>query len=139
MKLLEIFYTAPPSPRRTYRVRLTEPERADLRTLVTTGRAAARTLTHARILLQADAAPAGPGWSDPAIAAALGVSLPTIERVRKRFVQDGVAAAVQRRPRTAQRLPKLDGHAEAHLIALACSDPRQDGSAGRCACWRSTS
>ena len=122
MKLTATLYADAP-PRLKYGVTLTDEERADLHARVTTGRAAARTLTHARILLLADAPPAGPGWADAAIAEALGVSVPTIERVRKRFVEESLEAALARRPRTEERLPKLDGHAEAHLVALACGPP----------------
>ena len=123
MELTAIYYATPPSPRLKYRVTLTDEERADLQRLVSTGRAAARTLTHARILLLADAAPGGPHQPDAAIVAALGVSLSTVERVRQRFVEESLEAALERKPRTEQRLPKLDGEAEARLIALACSPP----------------
>ena len=123
MQLTEIYYASPPSPRLKYRVTLTDEERATLQRLVSTGRAAARTLTHVRILLLADAAPGGPGRADPELVTALGLSLSTAERVRRRFVEDGLDAALERKRRTQERLPKLDGRAEAHLIALACSPP----------------
>ncbi len=122
MKLTEILYADLP-PRLKYRVTLTAEEQARLQQLVTTGRAAARTLTHARILLLADAAPQGPGRSDAEIVAALGVSLSTVERVRQQFVEQNLEAALYRQPRTEVRIPKLDGRAEAHLVALACSPP----------------
>ncbi len=103
-----------------YIVRLTTTERGILEALVTTGMGAARSLTHARILLKADCGIDGPAWTDDAIRAALDVSLPTIERVRRTFVCEGFAAVLQRKPRR-PRKRKLDGHQEAQLIALACS------------------
>jgi transposase len=106
-----------------YCVTLTEDERAALGQRVATGRGPARELTHARILLKADQGPGGPAWVDTAIAAALDVSVPTIERVRRRFVEYGLDAAIrQRRPRREYR-GRLDGEQEAHLVALACTPP----------------
>lgn len=106
-----------------YRVTLVEEERTTLQALLRAGKAAARTQTHARILLKADEAPGGPGWTDERIAEALEVSLSTIARVRRRFVEAGVAAALTPRPRQTAPLTKLDGRAEAHLVALTCSAP----------------
>ncbi len=108
-----------------YIVRLTDSERGILDGLVTTGKGAARTLTHARILLKADCGPDGPAWSDAAISTALDVSIPTIERVRRTLVLEGFDAALQRKP-APPRQRKLDGRQEAHLIALACS-PAPEG------------
>jgi len=106
-----------------YRVTLTPEERDRLETLTTTGIASARTLTHARILLKADTSvPAAPAWTDAAIATALDCSLSTIHRVRELFVDVGLDAALRRRP-APPRLAKLDGEAEAHLIALVCARP----------------
>ena len=107
---------------KTYVVRLDDAERALLTDLVSTGRAAARALTHARILLKADVGPDGPGWTDERIAAALEVGLRTVARVRETLVTEGLDAALWRR-RPPARPRKLDGAAEAHLIALACSAP----------------
>src|SRR5919199_4139394 len=101
-------------------VRLTDSERGVLDGLVNTGKGAARRLTHARILLKADCGPDGPAWTDEAISAALDVSIPTIERVRRTLVLDGFDATLQRKP-APPRSRKLDGRQEAHLIALACS------------------
>jgi transposase len=107
-----------------YTVTLTAEERQQLHSLVATGKAAAKKLTHARILLKADAAPGGPSWLDPRIAEAVEVSVATVERVRQRFVEQGLEAAVNRKPRERPaREPKLDGRGEARLIALACSAP----------------
>jgi transposase len=79
---------------------------------------------HARILLKADAAEGGPAWSDSRIAEAVEVGTATVERVRKRFVEQGLEAALVRKPQERpSRLKTLDGRAEAKLIALACSPP----------------
>ncbi len=107
-----------------YIVRLTETERGVLEGLVNTGKGAAQTLTHARILLKADCGPDGSAWSDEAISAALDISIPTIERVRRTLVLDGFDAALHRKPQP-PRQRKLDGRQEAHLIALACSTAPQ--------------
>ena len=106
-----------------YRVRLVDEERAYLESLLSAGKAAARTLTHARILLKADEGPAGPGWADEAIADALEVNRSTVERVRQRCVEEGFDAALRPRPSRQVRLRKLDGAQEAQLVALACSPP----------------
>lgn len=106
-----------------YRVTLTEEERTRLHDLLSSGKAAARTLTHARILLKADQGPTGPGWSDEAIRAALYVGVSTIARVRERFVEEGLDAALYQRPSPRHRQPRLDGRQEAHLLALTCSAP----------------
>jgi len=100
-----------------YLVTLTEDERASLLALTKKGKVAARQLTRAHILLQADA-----GGIDAVIAAALHVGMATVERVRKRFVEEGLEAALQERPRPGGHR-KLDGKQEAFLIALACSTP----------------
>lgn len=76
-----------------YRVTLTDDERTMLTSLITSGTAPARTLTHARILLKADQAAGGPAWGDTAIRAALDVGWSTIARVRERFVEEGLDAA----------------------------------------------
>ena len=106
-----------------YRVTLTADERTMLTTLINSGTASARRLTHARILLKADQAAGGPAWTDEAIRDALDVSLSTIARVRERFVEASLGSALAHRsaPRPRQRV--LDGSQEAHLIALTCSAP----------------
>jgi len=106
-----------------YRVTLTDDERCHLQTLITTGKTAAQTQIHARILLKADQSAAGPAWFDQDISNALEVSIPTIERVRRTLVLEGLEAALHRRPATTPRLRKLDGAQEAHLVALVCSPP----------------
>lgn len=104
-------------------VSLTEEQRAFLKALISSGKAAARTLTRARILLKADQGHEGGGWSDPHIQEALETSRPTVERVRRRFTQGGLDAALYPRPRLTAPERRLDGVKEAHLIALACSTP----------------
>ncbi len=106
-----------------YRVTLTDEERRMLQELIASGTAAARTLTHARILLKADQSVGGPGWTDEAISEALDIGIATIARVRERFVEESLEAALFRRPTTGHRQRRLDGVQEAHLIALACSPP----------------
>ena len=107
-----------------YLVTLTEDERLSLLGLTKKGKISARKLTRAHILLQA-----GAGVSDKAIAAALHIGIATVERIRKRFVEAGLEAAVSERPRPGGQR-KLDGKQEAFLIALACSTPPE----GR-QCW----
>jgi transposase len=106
-----------------HRVQLSAEERGELEQIVRTGRTAAATQTRARILLKADRAAGGPGWADAAIAEALDVSVATVERVRKRFATQGIAAATRRKPTTRAPQWKLDGAQEAQLAALACSAP----------------
>ncbi len=107
-----------------YKVTLTAEERQQLQGLITTGKAAAKKLTHARILLKADAAEGGPAWDDQRIADATEVSTDTVARVRQRFVEHGLEAALTRKKQDhPSRERKLDGRAEARLIALACSAP----------------
>ncbi len=106
-----------------HRVRLSDADRRALQKLVRSGKAPARALTHARILLKADEGEGGPGWQDAQIAEALETSASTVERVRKRYVGEGLQAALHHRPPRAAKPRKLDGHAEAHLIALSRSAP----------------
>ncbi len=107
-----------------YRVTLTDEERRQLQAMIAAGKAAAKTLAHARILLKADQADGGPAWPDHRIAEALEVSVATVERVRQRLVEHGLDAALRRKDQDRpSRLPVLDGRAEARLIALACSAP----------------
>ena len=97
---------------------MTDLERADLRKLISSGKGAARRLAHARILLKADQS-----FPDERIAAEVEVGRATVERVRRRFVEEGLEASLDpRRPdRVCER--KIDGEVEAHLIALACGAP----------------
>src|SRR3982750_1421348 len=106
-----------------YRVTLTPDERLGLEQLLAKGKAAARKLTRARILLKADASPAGPAWTDDQIHLALDVGLATIARVRQGFVEQGLPATLTPRPRYRHRARELDGDQEA-------------ASGGPCGCWR---
>ncbi len=110
-------------PAKRYHVLLTAEERARLQQMLNSGTAAARTLTHARILLKANEGPGGPHERDAAIAVAVAVSEPTVARVRRRCATEGIAAALVHRPPCATTPRTLDGAQEAHLIALACSTP----------------
>jgi transposase len=105
-----------------YRVTLTVEEREQLTAMVSKGKAAARALTHARILLKSDEAEGAPAWTDDAVCAALDVGLCTVMRVRERFVEEGLEAALRPRPSSYRQPRKLDGHLEAQLITLACSE-----------------
>jgi transposase len=98
-------------------VELTPEERAQLVELTTRGACKARRLKRALVLLGADA-----GATDAALAERARVHPGTVERIRRRFVEEGLEAALAERPRPGQR-PKLDGRQEAYLVALACSAP----------------
>ena len=105
-----------------YVVRLTETERTDLLALVRTGRIAAHKRVHAQVLLKADEGEHGAAWIDTEIAEAVEVHSKTVRNVRKRFVEQGLAAAIERR-KLPPRLRKLDGAQEARLLAVACGSP----------------
>ena len=107
-----------------YRVTLTAAERDALEQLLARGKADVRRLKHAQVLLKADQAEDGPAWTDERIVAALEVGIATVQRLRQRFVEEGLQAALSPY-RVGQRLyqRKLDGEQEAKLIALACSTP----------------
>lgn len=104
-------------------VRLTSEQKEELQRLAGTGKRSAATITRARILLKADTQ--GEAWSDDRIAAALNTSVATVARVRKKFVQHGLQAAVDRQRPSGRQYRKLDGAQEARLAALACSPPPQ--------------
>ena len=103
-------------PRKKYLINLNDEERQTLETLTRKGKAKARQFKRAMILLKANE-----GLSDPQIMAALNVSRPCVERIRKRFVADGIERALNEDPRPGQKR-KLDGRAEATLIATACTE-----------------
>ncbi len=109
------------SPR--YRVTLTKEERKELEAMTRRGKTHARRFIHARALLLCDAGTDGPAWNVADVAAALGVTSRSIEHLKKRFVEDGLESALERKPR--EKPPReviFDGAFEARLIALACSD-----------------
>jgi len=108
-----------------YRVSLTPEERNELKVLVAAGKAAARKLAHARVLLLAD----GDDCLDEEIVSALGVSLRTVERVRRRLVTEGLQAAIDHKPQPPRpEKVKIRGDLEQKLVELACADPPR----GRC-------
>lgn len=109
------------SPR--YRVTLTQEERKELESMTRRGKTHARRFIHARALLLCDAGADGPAWNVSDVATALGVTSRAIEHLKKRFVEEGLEAALERKPR--EKPPRevtFDGAFEARLIALACSD-----------------
>ena len=105
-----------------YVVELTGEERKQLEALVKKGKVTGYKIRHAQMLLKADQGEQGPGWRDKQIAEAFGAHLTTVERLRKRFVHEGLQAALERHKRQ-NYTRKLDGDAEAQLIAIACSEP----------------
>jgi transposase len=111
-------------PNKRYIVRLETEERDRLQRLVSVGKGAARKLAHARVLLQADQSDVGPGWTDERVADGLGVTSRSVERIRKRFVEEGLASALARKKQCRpSRERVLDGAKEAKLIAVCCSKP----------------
>ena len=111
-----------------YRVTLTEEERKELRSMVSVGKAAARKLVRARVLLLADQAEGRAAKSDPEIIDALGCGRATVERIRKQFVEEGLEETLQPKPSTRIYQRRLDGKAEAHLVAIACGAPPEGRS-----------
>lgn len=106
-----------------YRVTLTKEERKDLEMITRSGKTHAKRFINARALLLCDASEGGPAWNVADVATALGVTSRTIEHLKKRFVEDGFEAALNRKQR--EKPPRevtFDGAFEARLIALACSD-----------------
>ncbi len=104
-----------------YVVRLSSEERASLEALVKIGKGAADKRLRAQVLLKADVGEGGPGWTDARIAEAFEVGLSTVHRQRQRLVEEGLDAALLRKPSRQPRPLKLDGEREAHLIAIACA------------------
>jgi transposase len=92
------------------------------------GKTAAHTFVHARALLLCDAGPLGSPWKVADVAEALGVTPRTIEHLKERFVEEGIEAALQRKPRSKPPKIDFDGAFDARLTALACS-PAPDGRA----------
>ena len=110
-------------PAKRYPVLLNPEQRTSLMSLISSGKESARKLTRARILLKADESERAPAYADKQIREALEVSLSTIERTRKTFALEGLTAALTPKKRSWVSRQKFDGEKEAHLIALACSDP----------------
>jgi len=111
-----------------YVVRLDEDERSELQRIVDQGLHSKSVRQRCRILLKADQGEHGPAWVDLRVQEFAEVSERTVNRVRQRFVTQGFEAAVFRKPSTDRQYRKLDGEAEARLIATACSQPPQERS-----------
>jgi len=109
-------------PKKKYIVSLTSSERDFLEQLTKKGKIAAYKMNHARILLKADINQEGGGWIDRKISESLDIGHATIERVRQRFVEEGIEAALNRREQKKRRQKIIDGEKEAYLIAIACSE-----------------
>jgi transposase len=109
-------------PAKKYRVKLTEAERLELKELLNKGRIAARKQTHARILLQCDESGEFPVKTDKDISVSLNVSTRSIERVRQSFVEEGLESALNPKKQERHRSKKLDGAAEAFLVATVCME-----------------
>ena len=113
------------TPLKKYPVQLDAEQRTLLESMITGGKASARSQMHARILLKADKGTQGPGWTDQQIAEALEVGTATVGRVRQRFVEEGILEAVVRRPQPERpQQKKMDGELEARLVTLACSQAK---------------
>ena len=107
-----------------YVVKLSDDERKRLHGLISKGKAAAKTILKARILLKADASQAGEGWTDARICEALDTNINMVMRVRAKLVEEGLDAVLTRKKReTPPVTPIFDGAKQAQLIALACSEP----------------
>ena len=106
-----------------YIVALTSEERSQLHQIVSKGNTTGYRIKYAHILLKADQGKNGLGWSDPKIAEAFECNLTTVYRLRKRLVEKGFDAVLQHGNAGKRKQRKLDGKAEAHLIALARSEP----------------
>ncbi len=112
-----------------YIVRLSAQERSQLKKLTSTGKAAAHRMTRARILMLADEGLEGPAWIDEDVAEAVDVSVRTVENIRKRFVNEGLEAAINRKKQVRPSCARLlDGRKEAKLVALCCSAPPEGRS-----------
>ena len=109
--------------RKKYKVKLTSKQREQLLAVIHKGKQKAKTITHARILLQADCGDAGPSLKAKVIAANLNVHERTVHRVRERFANDGLEVALNRKKHCRHKPRRLDGDQEAHLVALCCGAP----------------
>ncbi len=109
--------------RKSYVVVLSLEERDRLEKLISTGRTSSKRQIHARILLKADTSEAGPAWPDEQIGEALEISVSTVARVRRRSVEQGLAAVLDRGVVRRPSRRRLDGEQEARLLAIACSTP----------------
>jgi len=106
-----------------YVVRLTDEERYQLKQIISSGEAPARKIRRAQILLKTDCGEGGPGWGYHEICEAFDVAQMTVMQIRKDYVQGGIEAVLQRKSPNREYPKRLDGEGEAHLIAIACSEP----------------
>jgi len=106
-----------------YIVKLSSEEREELNKLVKKGKTAAYKRIHAQILLLSDIGESGLGWIDKQISRSLGITVQTVENVRKRLVERGLEGAINKEKASRTKPKKLDGDQEAHLVALTCGDP----------------
>lgn len=112
-----------------YIIRLSSQERHELKKLVSTGKAAAHRVRRSRILMLADECPEGSAWIDMDVAEAADVSVRTVENIRKRFVNEGLESAINRKKQIRpSRARLLDGRQEEKLVALCCSAPPEGRS-----------
>jgi transposase len=105
-----------------YIVKLTPEERETLLGLIHAGKTSARRLKRARILLKVDQGDGGPAWTDERVAEALEIGTMAVRNTRRRFVEMGLEAINRKKQARPSRLRKLDGEAEARLIAVACGE-----------------
>jgi transposase len=115
-------------PNIKYRVTLTEKERETLGNLVRTGNTAGYKIRHAQILLALDEIKANESWTDEKIGKAYRSHIRTIGNIRKRFVEKGIEAALERKVSETPPYIKIDGEAEAKIIALTCAAPPEGRS-----------
>jgi len=111
-----------------YKVTLTQEEREELEAITKNGKTAAKKFLYARALLLCDAGEHGDPWKVAAVAEALGVSTRSIEKLKKRFVEEGFERALERKTRVSPPKITFDGEFDARLTALACS-PAPEGRA----------
>jgi len=104
-----------------YKIKLTRTQRERLVEIVRTGKQQAKVILHANVLLQADGSSDGPGLKAKVIAENLSISARTVHRIRRKYAEEGMEAAIQRKPHKRYKPRKLDGESEARLIALCCS------------------
>jgi len=106
-----------------YRVTLTREERGELETITRSGKIPAKKFLNARILLLCDAGEHGDPWTVAKVAEAMGVTARTVEHLKRRFVEEGLASALARKPAAKPRDVTFDGAFDARITALACSEP----------------
>ena len=105
-----------------YRVTLTQEERTALQKLIATGKTQGYRIRHAQIVLALDETPENRDWTDKKIAGAYHSTEKTIGNIRKRFVEEGLEAVLDRKIRKTSPVIKIDGEIEARIIALTCSE-----------------